>query len=100
EMNAMIGDPDRDAARLKATSPVELADKIKAPVFLAYASADRRVIPEHGMRMKAALEAARQKPVWMMASGEGHGYRTMDNDVKFYGAMEEFLAANIGTNPQ
>jgi dipeptidyl aminopeptidase/acylaminoacyl peptidase len=100
EMKAMIGDPDRDAARLKATSPVNLASEIKAPVFLAYASADRRVIPEHGLRMKAALEAAGHKPVWMMAEGEGHGYRTMDNDVKFYDALEGFLAAHIGTNEQ
>ncbi len=100
EMNAMIGDPDRDAARLKATSPVELAGRIRAPVFLAYASADRRVIPEHGTRMKAALEGAGQKPLWMNAPGEGHGYRTMENDVKFYDAMEEFLSANIGANKQ
>jgi len=96
EARAMIGDPERDAARLKATSPVELAGEIKAPVFLAYGSADRRVIPEHGTRMKAALEAAGRKPLWMNAAGEGHGYRTMENDVKFYEAMEQFLAGNIG----
>jgi dipeptidyl aminopeptidase/acylaminoacyl peptidase len=100
ELNAMIGDPDKDAERLKSTSPLELASRIKAPVFLAYASADRRVIPAHGLRMKEALEAAGRKPTWMMAQGEGHGYRTMDNDVKFYGAMEEFLAANLGTDKQ
>jgi dipeptidyl aminopeptidase/acylaminoacyl peptidase len=100
ELKAMLGDPEKDAERLKATSPVELAARIQAPVFLAYASADRRVIPEHGLRMKAALEAAGRKPVWMMAEGEGHGYRTMDNDVKFYGAMEDFLAASIGTKEQ
>jgi dipeptidyl aminopeptidase/acylaminoacyl peptidase len=100
ELKAMIGDPDADAERLKANSPVELAASIKAPVFLAYGAADRRVIPEHGLRMKAALEAAGAKPLWMNAEGEGHGYRTMENDVKFYDTVEEFLAGNIGAKKQ
>jgi dipeptidyl aminopeptidase/acylaminoacyl peptidase len=100
EMKAMVGDPQKDAERLKATSPVELASAIKAPVFLAYGGADRRVVPEHGLRMKAALEAAGREPLWMNAQGEGHGYRTLENDVKFYDAMEAFLADNIGAVKQ
>ncbi|HEX7466918.1 MAG TPA: prolyl oligopeptidase family serine peptidase, partial [Usitatibacter sp.] len=82
--------------RLRNTSPVEMAARIKAPVFMAYGGADVRVVPEHGTRMKAALEKAGQHPQWMLADGEGHGYREMKNEVMFYSAMEKFLAENIG----
>ena len=89
-------DHSTDRERLKATSPVELASRIKAPVFMAYGASDVRVVPEHGFRMKAALEKTGQKPQWMIAEGEGHGYRDLKNQVMFYGAMEKFLGENIG----
>ncbi len=91
----MVGDLS-DKERLRNTSPVEMASRIKAPVFMAYGGADVRVVPEHGTRMKAALERAGQHPQWMLADGEGHGYRELKNEVMFYSAMEKFLAENIG----
>jgi dipeptidyl aminopeptidase/acylaminoacyl peptidase len=92
----MVGDVDRDLEQLKKTSPVELADRIKAPVLLAYGGVDRRVPIDHGTRMRAALERAGQKPEWMVGEGEGHGFREMKNKVMFYSAMEKFLGENIG----
>ena len=92
----MIGDLTGDLERLRTTSPVEMANRIKAPVLMAYGTADRRVVPEHGTRMKAALEKAGRTPEWMMVAGEGHGFREMKNQERFYGAMEKFLAENIG----
>lgn len=92
----MVGDLSGDTERLRNTSPVLMADRIKAPVLMAYGSSDIRVVPEHGTRMKAALERAGQKPQWMMVEGEGHGFREMKNHVMFYGAMEKFLNENIG----
>jgi dipeptidyl aminopeptidase/acylaminoacyl peptidase len=95
-MKDMIGDIQGDTERLKNTSPVEMAARIKAPVFMAYGAADVRVVPEHGTRMKAALERVGQHPQWMIADGEGHGYSDPANQVMFYGAMEKFLDENIG----
>ena len=92
----LMGDPDKDEAQLKATSPAQLADRIKAPVLMAYGGADVRVPIEHGTRMKSALERAGRKPIWIVADGEGHGFRDIKNQVIFYGAMEKFLAENIG----
>ena len=92
----MVGDASKDADRLKATSPVELASRIKVPVMMAYGAADRRVPIEHGTRMKAALESAGNKPaIWIVADGEGHGFREMANQKMFYEAMEKFLAENL-----
>jgi dipeptidyl aminopeptidase/acylaminoacyl peptidase len=92
-----IGDLDKDLEQLKATSPTNLAARIKAPVMMAYGAADVRVVPEHGTFMKSALERAANPPeVWMMVDGEGHGFRRMENQVMFYGAMEKFLDKHIG----
>jgi dipeptidyl aminopeptidase/acylaminoacyl peptidase len=92
----LMGDPDKDEAQLKATSPTHLAARIKAPVLMAYGSDDRRVPIEHGLKMKSAMESAGAKPIWIVADGEGHGFRQMKNQEMFYGAMEKFLAENIG----
>jgi dipeptidyl aminopeptidase/acylaminoacyl peptidase len=96
QMKDMFGDASRDRERLKATSPVELASRITAPVLMAYGAQDVRVVPEHGTRMKAALERQGRPPEWMMVEGEGHGFREPKNQVMFYGAMEKFLERNIG----
>jgi len=91
----MVGDPSKDAERLRATSPVNLAARIKAPVLMAYGSEDVRVPVEHGTRMRDALEKVGQKPQWILAEGEGHGFRDPRNQEMFYGAMEKFLAENL-----
>jgi len=92
----MVGDASKDAERLKRASPVTLASRIKVPVMMAYGAADRRVPIEHGTRMKAALESAGNPPkIWIVADGEGHGFRSMENQKMFYEAMEKFLAENL-----
>ena len=91
----VVGDASKDAERLKKVSPVQLASRIKVPVLMAYGAADVRVPIEHGTRMKAALESAGNKPIWMVADGEGHGFREMANQKMFYEAMEKFLAENL-----
>jgi hypothetical protein len=53
----MIGDPDKDAAILKAASPLENAAKIRAPVLMAYGGSDRRVPIIHGEKMTRQKQA-------------------------------------------
>jgi dipeptidyl aminopeptidase/acylaminoacyl peptidase len=91
----LVGDSSKDAERLKKVSPVELAARIKVPVLMAYGAADRRVPIEHGTRMRSALESAGNKPIWIVADGEGHGFREMANQKMFYEAMEKFLAEHL-----
>lgn len=91
----MVGDVDKDAERLRRTSPVNLAAQIKAPVLMAYGASDRRVPIEHGERMKSALDRAGVKNTFIVAEGEGHGFRDPKNRDMFYEAMEKFLAENL-----
>ncbi len=92
----LIGDPDQDAALFKAASPLENADRIKAPVFMAYGGADYRVPLVHGEKMRAALAAHGAPVEWVVYPDEGHGF--MQEKVRFdlYRRVGEFLAKNLG----
>lgn len=90
-----VGDADRDREQLIATSPVEQAGKIKAPVLMAYATSDYRVPLIHGEKMKSALEKHGKPFKWMLFEDEGHGFRDPKNVKRFYEAVEVFLAEHL-----
>ncbi|MDI4634074.1 S9 family peptidase [Pelomonas sp. V22] len=95
-MPEMIGDPEKDAAMLAANSPVLLADKIKAPLLLAFGEADVRVPLAHGERMRQALIKAGNEPQWVAYPGEGHGWGLLKNKIDFAQRLESFLAKHLG----
>ncbi len=91
----MVGDAERDKAQLRATSPAQNAEKIKAPVFMAYGGEDRRVPLIHGERMRDAMERAGKSYEWMVKTDEGHGYAKLENRVEFYTRVEAFLRKSL-----
>ncbi|WP_431047714.1 alpha/beta hydrolase family protein [Roseateles sp. L2-2] len=92
----MIGDPVKDIEMLRANSPVLLADRMKAPVLLAYGEMDRRVPLAHGERMRDALIKAGNTPEWVVYPGEGHGWAKNVNRVDFANRLEAFFAKHLG----
>jgi len=94
----MIGDPDQDAAQLKATSPLENVARIKAPVLLAYGGGDHRVPVVHGEKMRDALLKQGTPVEWVFYSDEGHGFGLEANRLDFYERVARFLDASIGAN--
>lgn len=97
-MPVLIGDPKADAAQLKATSPIENAAKIHAPLLLAYGGMDRRVPLEHGEKFRDALaKQSDAKYEWVVYDKEGHGWRKRENALDFWNRVAKFLDANIGT---
>ena len=94
----MIGDPDKDAAQFKATSPLDNAARIRAPVLMAYGAQDRRVPLVHGEKMRGLLQAQGTPVEWVVYSEEGHGFQLEVNRFDFYGRVAKFLAANLGKN--
>ena len=98
-MKDLIGDPDLLASQFVATSPVEQAAKIRAPLLLAYATDDYRVPIAHGNKMRDALTAAGKSYEWHSFSGEGHGLMKLESRVAFYRSVENFLARNLNTTP-
>jgi dipeptidyl aminopeptidase/acylaminoacyl peptidase len=94
----MIGDPDKDRAQLRATSPLQNVDKIKGAVMIAHGGEDRRVPIVHAERMRAALEREGKTVEWFVKNDEGHGFAKIENRVEFYTRMEAFLRKHIGGN--
>ena len=96
QMKLMIGDPKSEQEFLEEWSPVNHADKIKAPVFMAYGLRDPRVNIRHAQVMENAMEDAGVEFELMVKKDEGHGFRKEENRYDFYGRMESFLAENLG----
>jgi dipeptidyl aminopeptidase/acylaminoacyl peptidase len=94
----IIADPERDAAQLKATSPLANAKKIRAPVLMAYGVEDYRVPIIHGERMRDALTANGTPVEWVAYSGEGHGFLLEENRFDFYRRVAAFLAKHLPAN--
>jgi dipeptidyl aminopeptidase/acylaminoacyl peptidase len=92
----MIGDRERDAEQLKATSPLLQAARIKQPVLLAYGGADRLVPIVNGTRLRDAVQKHNSQVEWVEYTEEGHGWALLKNRVDFWGRVEKFLERNIG----
>jgi dipeptidyl aminopeptidase/acylaminoacyl peptidase len=91
-----IGDPDADAAKLKAASPLHNAAKIKAPVLMAYGAQDRRVPLIFGEKMRDALRSQGTPVEWQVYSDEAHGFLLEKNRYDFYGRVAKFLERELG----
>lgn len=92
---AMIGDPDRDAEKLKATSPVNLAASVKAPSLLMYGGSDVRVPVDHGVNMRNALRRHGATVEWIEYPEEAHGLGSEANRIDFYSRLATFLAEHL-----
>ena len=95
-MPVLVGDQVKDAAQLKATSPIQQAARIKAPLLLAYGGSDHRVPIYHGRKFLDAVKPYNKQVEWIEYEDEGHGWRLPANRIDFWGKVEKFLDKNIG----
>jgi dipeptidyl aminopeptidase/acylaminoacyl peptidase len=95
-MPEMIGDRVKDAAQLKATSPIEQAARITRPLLLAYGGADQRVPIDHGTKFYRAVKRTNPQVEWVEYAAEGHGFRLPRNSIDFWSRVETFLDKHIG----
>ncbi|MET0982567.1 MAG: alpha/beta fold hydrolase [Telluria sp.] len=95
-MPDLVGDQIKDAAQLKATSPIEQAARIKAPLLMAYGGVDKRVPMYHGRKFLAAVKPTNKQVEWIEYQDEGHGWGLPKNRVDFWGRVEKFLDKHIG----
>lgn len=91
----MVGDVDKDAAMLTAVSPVAQAERIRAPLLLAYGEDDLRVPLTHGTRLREALIKAGHPPEWIVYPNEGHGWQHLSTRVDFAQRVEAFLQRHL-----
>ena len=85
-----------DDAALAQVSPLRQIDRLKARVMLAVGGEDRRVPPEQGMALHAALESRHVAHEYLYERTEGHGYYDEAHRAELYAKVLAFLDANIG----
>ena len=95
-MPQLVGDQDKDAAQLKATSPLLQASRIRQPLLLAYGGADLRVPIYHGSKFYKAVKETNPQVEWIEYPDEGHGWHVPKNRIDFWQRVEKFLDKNIG----
>jgi len=91
----MVGDPQKDADRLRATSPVFHAERIKTPLLVVQGARDPRVNKNESDQMVAALRQRGVDVEYIVKDNEGHGFRNEENQFEFYGRMETFLQKHL-----
>lgn len=90
--NDWIGDRNT----LGEVSPVNLAARIKAPVFLAAGGQDERAPVEHTRKMEKALKEAGVPVESLYFKSEGHGFFTEPHRREYYTRLLAFLSTHLG----
>lgn len=90
----LVGDPDRDAERLRQQSPVHRVAEIKVPVLVAQGRLDRRVTPEHADRFVSAARSA-GVAVERVDYEEGHGFYRPESQADFWSRLAVFLEKSL-----
>ena len=90
------GDFDHDAALNRKVSPLYHVDAIRAPLLIGQGKNDPRVTIENTNAMVEALRKAKREVIYVVYPDEGHGFARPENDLDFYGRVEEFLAKHLG----
>jgi dipeptidyl aminopeptidase/acylaminoacyl peptidase len=91
----LIGDPDRDREKFRSVSPAYHAERLKAPVLLAYGGVDQRVPLANGWAIRKALDRHSKKYEWIVYDDEGHGFQDEKNRFDFYRRVEAFLKQHL-----
>ncbi|MGH8317431.1 MAG: S9 family peptidase [Steroidobacteraceae bacterium] len=94
--HTMIGDPERDAERLKATSPLFHVDRIRCPLLIAQGANDPRARKGQSDEIVTALRGRGVDVEYLVKDNEGHGFSNEENQFDFYRAMERFLTKHLG----
>lgn len=90
--NDWVGERDT----LDTRSPVLMAERIKAPVFLAAGGQDRIAPIAHSKKMERALRSAGKSVETLYFSSEGHGFYTDGHRREYYTRLLDFLSRHLG----
>ena len=90
------GDADHDANWNRKISPLYNVDAIRAPLLIGQGKNDPRVTIANTDAMVKALHQDGRKVTYVVYSDEGHGFARPENQIDYYGRVEEFLAEHLG----
>ncbi|MEO1595426.1 MAG: prolyl oligopeptidase family serine peptidase [Pseudomonadota bacterium] len=87
-----------DKKDLKARSPANHVEKIITPLYIAHGKADKRVPVQQFYNLRKKLDAAEIPYEELLVAREGHGFYALENRVRYYNELLDFLEAHIGPN--
>lgn len=93
-----VGDPEIDTDRvdMKARSPINFVDNIKAPLMLVQGANDPRVTQVESDNIARVMYNRKLPVEYILAKDEGHGFRKRDNKLAYIVAMEQFFGKHLG----
>jgi dipeptidyl aminopeptidase/acylaminoacyl peptidase len=97
QFDKRVGNLDTDRAFLESRSPLHKADRIRIPLLVAQGANDPRVKQAESDQIVAAARKNGREVEYLVFPDEGHGFARPENRLKFYAAMESFLARHFGT---
>jgi dipeptidyl aminopeptidase/acylaminoacyl peptidase len=92
-----IGDPGtQDGLRkLRLVSPINFANNITKPLFIAQGANDPRVRRDQSDKIVALLRKRNIPVIYAVYQNEGHIFRKESNNLSFYAIAEQFLAKTL-----
>ncbi len=96
--NVRLGDPDdpADLELLKRMSPLNSANKIRAPLLVVQGANDPRVNKAESEQIVVSLRDRGRPVEYLLAPDEGHGFAGRLNRLALAAAMEKFFAKHLG----
>jgi dipeptidyl aminopeptidase/acylaminoacyl peptidase len=98
KMKQIVGDPEKGLKELEAVSPDYLYRKLQRPLLLVHGGSDRRVTPEHALRLLLMLGKAERPPQLLFFGAEGHGIVDISARFALEAAGERFLSECLRTD--
>jgi acetyl esterase/lipase len=96
QTSRMIGDRDKDRARLRETSPINSVDRIRIPIQLVHAKNDLRVDIKQSQRMRDKLQAAGKAVEYVEIERGEHWLENEPARLTYLTALEAFLSKHLG----
>jgi dipeptidyl aminopeptidase/acylaminoacyl peptidase len=91
----VVGDRGSDRRQLEETSPVQQAERIRAPVLIAHGTEDPRVHVKHAEMMVDALADRSVEVETLLYQGEVHGFIHEANAIDFHDRLVAFFERNL-----
>jgi dipeptidyl aminopeptidase/acylaminoacyl peptidase len=95
-LHKRVGHPETDEEFLWSRSPLSRVENISIPMVIAHGANDPRVKLAETEQIVEAMKKKGIDHELMVFPDEGHGFAKPENRMKFYRAVEKFLARHLG----
>jgi dipeptidyl aminopeptidase/acylaminoacyl peptidase len=95
-LDKRVGKVETEEEFLKSRSPLFQADRIKVPLLIVQGANDVRVKQAESDQIVGAMRKNARDVEYIVFPDEGHGFARPENNLRYYAAVEAFLAKYLG----